>query len=97
MKVVLEIQERIKKEFDVEFPIYSKHELDGCTWYIKKESLERVVQIRLSDDGNESEINIHRAGTFTSEDYFFGKGEHKSSKEEFELAAQQLRELLKEI
>lgn len=93
--MIIKIQESVKieKEINVEFPIYRKHWLENSTIYMKIESEEKEISIHIYDDKQTIELEIETPSFWGTEDYLLGKGEHKSSKEEFEKAVNSLKKL----
>jgi hypothetical protein len=97
--MIIKIQESVKieKEVNVEFPIYRKHWLDNSTIFMKVESEEKEICIHVYDDEQKIELEIETPSFWGTEDYLLGKGEHKSSKEEFEKAIISLKKLSNSI
>lgn len=93
--MIIKIQESVKieKEVDIEFPIYRKHWLDNSTIFMKVESEQKEISIHVYDDGQKIELEIERPSFWGTEDYLLGKGEHKSSKEDFGKALIALKKL----
>ena len=93
MKITIEENVKTKKEVEVQFPIYRKHWLDNSTIYTKVESEKKQVNIHLYDSGSKAELEMEVPSFWGSKDYLLGKGEYKSSKEEFDSAVTKLKEL----
>lgn len=93
--MIIKIQESVKveKEVNVEFPIYRKHWLENSTIFMKLESDKKEISIHVYDDEQKIELEIEVPSFWGTEDYLLGKGEHKSSKEDFEKALNCLKEL----
>lgn len=94
MKIKIEENVKTQKEVEVEFPIYRKHWLDNSTIYMKVESQEKQINIHIYDDEKKIELEIKKPSFWGGEDYLLGKGEYKSSEEDFKKAANTLNELI---
>lgn len=94
MKLNLKINEPKFVEVEVEFPIYSKHDIPddtySTTYYYRRESPSHLVSIRKTtrwlSDQTEYEINESKRLAINTDDkldYILGRGEYESSAEEF--------------
>lgn len=108
MKVTIKHTKREETEFDVEFPIYREHHMDGATSYMKValepdgSMTEFAVDIVLDEHSSASiedksaEISVKKNYRFDSSgvDYSLGRGRYESSSAEFEEAVKIARSLL---
>lgn len=97
MLIKIKEQVKIEREVNVEFPIYRKHCLDNSTIYMKIESDKKEISIHVYDDEKKIELEIETPSFWGNEDYLLGKGEHKSTKDEFENAVNSLKKLTDKI
>ena len=87
-KIKLKIvkKEEVEKEFDVEFPIYRRHDYESCTIYTRiLEDLSRV-DITIKDNGDievEFENNYDLAGQTDTADEVLGFGDYALTEKEF--------------
>lgn len=94
MKITIQDQVQVEKEINIEFPIYRKHILDNSIIFMKVESVEKEISIDIHDDEQKAGIEIEKPSFFGSEDYLLGKGEYKSSEEEFAEALKVLKSII---
>lgn len=96
MKVVIESNVRIKKEIEVEFPIYRAQRLGDSTILMKVESLEKQINIHCYQ-GKKIEIEIDKPDLWCDEDYFVGRNQYRSNALEFENAVNKVLSLTTEL
>lgn len=90
-------------EVEVEFPVFSRHDIDGDGW-------STVIYARLDADGTRLSVKIDGGGDIELEtqtctlrsplrepDYILGRGEYKSSAREFYSAVDRAMRKLKEF
>lgn len=97
MKITIEESIRVKKEVEVEFPIYREQWFDSSTIYTKVESEEKEVSIHLYENKTKAELEIETPRFWGSKNYLLGEGEHKSSKEAFQKSVIELNKIISEI
>jgi len=103
----IKITEKIKqeKEYDVNFPIYRKHDLSAiceyeriCIIYTRIDESLQAIHIELDGD-NKVNIEIEKNYKFEGSDidYHLGREEYESSREEFEKALKKAKKLINSI
>ncbi len=103
MIIKLKVKEIIEKEFDVEFPIYRKHDItpDGrpsTIIYTRIDKNLRAESITVDVTGP-FEINIEEKYNFDGSevDYHLGRGIYKCSVEEFDAAVNRVKTCLRNL
>lgn len=94
----IRISENVKKEkvINVDFPVFREHYLGDSTIYTKVVSMSKEINIHIYQDGTQRiQCEIEQPSTYSSEDYFTGKGEFKSSETNFEKALTKFTNQLK--
>lgn len=97
MKIIIEESVKVKKEIEVNFPIYRKLILDNSVIYMKVNNTATEVSVHVDDDESTVELKIEKPSFFGSEDYLLGTGEHKSSESEFLNALKSLHDLIARV
>ena len=105
IKIIRKIEQEM--EYAIDFPIYRKHDItdynncypqDSHIIYSSIDANLRAIHIEIE---NESKISIEIEGKYDFDgsdiEYHLGKGEHASSREEFEVAIKKAKEIINSI
>jgi hypothetical protein len=98
--VKVQVRKEVETEVEVEFPVYSRHDIDGDGWsntiFMRRDEDGTVYSIKQAD--TELEIEIRKASLAGSSlDYIMGRGEYESSPAEFHEALSRARKFLARI
>lgn len=102
MRKLITVTEKKVLDIDIKFPIYRKHDVSGdtysCVYYTKVFNEKKQISISEHRGGNckTYEIELSTPSFSDSEDYVFGKGFYKSSKEEFDNAVNRFKAFIEE-
>lgn len=97
--VKVKVRQEVEAEVEIEYPVYSRHDIDGDGWshtiFMRQEDDGTVYSIK--QDSSVLEIEIRKGPLSGPIDYMTGKGEYESSAAEFHEALSRAKKFLARI
>lgn len=97
MKISATISDRTPTVIDVDFPIFRRHDLDGCTIYMMVEGPTKEWSIKEDDTRRAYEIDVEHPSWFADLDYLLGRAKHESNAKEFNDALNRAKTFLASV
>lgn len=97
--VKVKLRQEVETDVEIEFPVYSRHDMDGDGWsatiFMRQDEDGTVYSIK--QEGSVLEIEIRKGPLTGPLEYVTGTGEYESSAAEFHEALSRARKFLARI